>query len=243
MTERVGRDDARDASEGDVALQVALHVAGDNPMELVRSSVDKECLLHILTRRQVIAHRLLSSTREEDDSHLLSLAAHRELVAGEIEVAVERAELGDAQSGGEEEFENSAVAQAGELLVLVGLLRERFFRRFHQTFELGGGNQVYLALGELGELYLLGGDSLDITFPKELKESPERDHIVVLCPTLHRVVFSAGLAIEPQAELADILLGDVAYAFYLHLLEVAGEVVVIILDRLHRATALNLDML
>src|SRR3989344_1761386 len=128
---------------------MSLYVARDDAMQFVRPTVDEERLFHVLACFQVLAHRLFRSRGDEDDAHLLALTAHRELVAGQVDVRIERTELGHAESGGEEELEYRAVAQIRDFLVLISFLRIRLAGRFHKPLKLGGSDEVGLTLREL----------------------------------------------------------------------------------------------
>ncbi len=243
VAKRVGGDHVRDPGPRHVALQVPLDVPWSNPVELIRPPIDKERLLHVFARLEVVTHRLFGSRGEEDDSHLLAFAAYRELVARKVEVSVERTELGDAEPGREEEFEDSAIAQAPKLFLGVALLSERLAGRLEESLELGVGDEVELSLGELGELDLLGANGLDIALPQEFEEGAKRDHVIILRPALHGVSSRPRLAVEPEAEFAHALFGDIAHVTHLHLGKIARQIAVIILDCLHRPPALDLEML
>ena len=55
-------------------------------------------------RRKIARHRLARGVRDEYHAELVALAAHGELAAFEVDAARKRAELGQAQTGGEEHF-------------------------------------------------------------------------------------------------------------------------------------------
>ena len=76
---------------------------------------------------------------------------------------------------------------------------------------------------------------------QELEERAERDEVIVLRPALHGFRTGSRLAVEPQAELADVRFRDILDVLDLHLLEVPREVPVVVLDGLHGPAALDLE--
>src|SRR3990167_842290 len=75
-----------------------------------------------------------------------------------------------------------------------------------------------------------------------LGEGAYGDEVVVLRPSLHRALHPI-LPIEPEAKVAHNILRNITRLPDLHLLEKAREVMVVILNRFHRAAALYLDVL
>ncbi len=132
VAKRVRRDDARDAGARDVRLQVPLDIAWNDAVQFIRPAIDKQCLLHIISRFQVFAHRILGRKGNENDADLVTLAAHRQFVAREIDVGIKRAELGYAQSRRKQQFKNRAIPQICPRLIRVFFLLKRLARRLHE---------------------------------------------------------------------------------------------------------------
>ncbi len=152
---------------------------------------------------------------------------------GQVEIGVERAEFGYAQSGRKEEFEYRGVAQIFLFGAMGGL---------HEARELGRSDEIELALGKLRELNLLRRNGGDVAFPEEFEEGAQRNHVVILGATLHGPGSRTRLPVEPETEFADILLANVAHVPYVHLRKIAGEVVIVIFNGFDRPTAFDFDI-
>jgi hypothetical protein len=77
----MGRHFRCDAGLSGVRLDMALHVARRDAVKLRRSPVDEEGFFHVLAGLQILRDRGFGGRGEEDDAHLLALAAHRKVVA------------------------------------------------------------------------------------------------------------------------------------------------------------------
>ena len=170
VPQSVWRDFVGDACARDIFLQVALDVAGADAMKLVRSAVDKKRFFHVIADFEIGANGLLSRHGDEDDAHLLPLATHRELIARQVKIAVERAELGHAQAGREEELKDSGISEQDSTFDRVMLFSERVARRGEETGELRGRDDINLPLREFGELNLLGGERLNAALTQKFQE-------------------------------------------------------------------------
>ena len=121
VAESMRGDGLHDARGDRVALDDSLHTPRGDPTLFI---IHEHWLTHILSLVQITFQRLLRLRREEDDAHLAALAADAELLALQVHaLTIKIAELGDPEAGGEEEFEDGAVA-AAEGSGCVGLLQE-----------------------------------------------------------------------------------------------------------------------
>ena len=77
MSKSMRRDAARDTGTRHILFQMSLNIARSDAVQLVWSAVDEERFLHIFSRLQIFAHRLLGGGGDEDDAHLLTLTSHR----------------------------------------------------------------------------------------------------------------------------------------------------------------------
>ena len=69
------------------------------------------------------------------------------------------------------------------------------------------------------------------------------NELVVLGAALHGISTRAWLTVQPEPEFTYVLLRNIGYIHYFHLLEVAGEVVVVVFYGFYCAATLNLDIL
>ena len=76
VAEGVRRNNVRNASSCDIRFQVSLHIARDNAVQFIRSTIYEQCLFHIVSRFEVFTHGLLRGRGEEYDANFLALAAY-----------------------------------------------------------------------------------------------------------------------------------------------------------------------
>ena len=82
----VGSDHVSNPRTRHVRFQMPLYIPRRDAVQFILSTIHKECLFHIVSCVQIITHRRLCSRGDEDDAHLLAFAAHRNLIAGEVDV-------------------------------------------------------------------------------------------------------------------------------------------------------------
>ena len=100
VAESVRGDGLHDAGGDGIPFNNSLHTARGDPTLFI---IHKHRLAHIFSLIQITFQRLLRLRREEDDAHLAALTADAELLALQVHtLAVEIAELGDPEAGGEE---------------------------------------------------------------------------------------------------------------------------------------------
>lgn len=243
MAQHVRRDLLGDAGFDRILLHDALdgtlrqaHLA---VIARTRARLHEQRLVHVLARRKVRPDGRLRLVRQEDDAHLLALAADREFVFGQIKIAVERAELGKTETGREEQLHDGFVAEAQQ---------RRRIRRIKESRKLRIGNEIKMPLADFGQVDAVGGERFDIALHEIFEKDAERDQMVVLGIFLKRrrglaADLHAGRAIEPEAELAHGIVGDIGRALDTRIFEEAREVAVVILDRLQAPALFDFHML
>ena len=137
---------------------------------------------------------------DKDGAVFLAFAADDEFAAVEVDgVAVEVDEFGDAQTGGEEEFDDGAVAEVGFGVGGDGVEDVRDF------VDVEEGDLFFGSFWQFDE----GGiEGIDVAFGKIGEEAAQGDEVVGLCGGGKFGVALVFVAVEPEAVLAEEFGGD-----------------------------------
>ncbi len=244
MAHSVGADVLSDASEAGIFANHRLHTAGREAAKVatgvcgtvVATIADEKRVERIMPGAEVGLDLLGGTATNEDRPVFLTLTAHHELAALEVDVvAVEINQLRDAQTTGEEQLDDGFVAQIG----------------FFAIAWYGINHPLYFVIMEerdlsfvcLGELNLAGREAGDVAFREVVEKAAQRDEVVTLGKHAQLLAIDALVAIEPEAVAPHQLGRDlIDRQLSTSKLNEALEVVFVVLCCLGRSAALHLHV-
>lgn len=132
---------------------------------------------------------------DENRAVFLAFAADDKLAAVEIDtVAVEFDEFGDAETAGEEKFDDGAVAEAGFGTGVDGI---------KEVFDFVVVEKGDLFADDVGEFDEGGVEGFDAAFGEVFKEAAEGDEVIRLGDNLEVFAVLVSFTVELEAELAE----------------------------------------
>lgn len=212
-----------DALDGAFGDPESLASAAFLPFTFFRDG-DEECRVHIGAFLEVLRDCIPRVVGEEDDPKLRSFPADGKLSLFQIHlVAVERGELGDPESGGEEELEHGAIASSAEAAV-AGSGEELLY--------LAPFEEIDLPVRRLSDLDLLGRDAFDVLFRKEFEEGTQDDDMEVLGALPECLAATVFSTVHPDPVGTNFFEGDFLRLRYVSPGEELGKHPTVTLDRL-----------
>lgn len=185
-------DDAFDGAGGEAAV-----VAGGGGEAGVFAVVEEEGGEGVFADFEVLGDFEGGGFADEDGAVFFAFAADGEFAAVEIDgVAIEGDEFGDAEAGGEEEFDDGAVAEAG-----FGVGGDGVEEGFDFVV-VEEGDLFFDGFGEVDEARVEG---FDVAFAEVFEEAAEGDEVVGLGEGGEG---GGGGAVEPEAVFAEEFGGD-----------------------------------
>ena len=244
MAHSVGADVLGDTSKAGIFANHRLHTARREAAEVatgvcgtvVATIADEERVERIMPGTEVGLDLLGGTATDEDRTVFLALTTHHELAALEVDVvAVEINQLRDAQTTGEEQLDDSFVAQISFFAIAWhGINHPLYFVIMEE------GN---LPLVRLGELDFAGGEAGDVALGEVVEEATQRDEVVTLGKHAELLAIDALVAIEPEAVAPHQLGRDlIDRQFSTSKLNEALEVVLVVLRCLGRSATLHLHI-
>lgn len=194
----------------------------------------EQCRIHVGAFVEVAHEGVAGGIGEEDDPELGSLAAYAELSFVDIYlVPVETRQLGDTETGGEEELEDGAVPAATEVFTA---------RRFDKALHFLELEEVYLPIRNFAHFDFFRGDGVDILFGKKLEKRAQDDDMVYLGRLAERSASGTFRSIEEDSEFTDPVEGNVFRTLGSAPSEKFLEGALIVCDGPRRATKLDLKV-